>query len=102
MQNELQDLRDKPVEIATEYPADYETTKAELAELKEKFQQNMSDTEQKFIEFFALAQIFSTIEYENLESAVKNFGFKHKQELDHFIPQFTKLQMRLNNIFKTM
>lgn len=36
LQREVKELRERPVEVATEYPKDYEPMKEELAELKER------------------------------------------------------------------
>lgn len=74
-QKEIKELQEKPVDVAIEYPADYESNKKELAELKSRDK----DFQNVFELFKTLEQLQNTIKVidsanaKNLNAAIKYF-----------------------------
>lgn len=73
LQKEVQELRNRPIDVATEFPADYESTKKENAELKARAESLQRD----YAVRVSLQQIFdaipSVLNSDNLQNVISTF-----------------------------
>lgn len=98
LETELQELKNSPIDIATEYPADYETIKAELNAAKEKLKKlQATETEKKLQKFFDEMQILFGAD--NLQSAVENLA-KNDESFNAKIIQINSFYIAVNNMYE--
>ena len=95
LQREVKELRERPLEVATEFPHDYESTKHELAQLK-----NREDSFKKdYAINHALNQIFSLIptllNADNLQSVVMSSADNDFSSLQNQLVQLAALHSQL-------
>ena len=95
LQREVKELRERPLEVATEFPPDYESIKHELAQLK-----NREDSFKKdYAINHALNQIFSLIptllNADNLQSVVMSSADNDFSSLQNQLVQLAALHSQL-------
>lgn len=97
LQREVKELRDRPIDVATEFPPDYESTKYELAELKAR--------ELSFKHDYALAQtlhqlfslVHTLIHADNLKNVVNICADEGLENLEYQLSQLLSLHDTILN-----
>ena len=102
LQREVKELRERPVEVATEFPADYESTKQKLAQLESDADNFKRDTALKLSLQHFLKTIPELIAADNLQSVVYSCAKDNLQDFESQLKQLdlfcSLLQQHLNTL----
>ena len=101
LQREVKELRNRPIDVATEFPADYESTKQKLAQMEA----DADSFRQTFATKFSLQQFLKTvpdlINSDNLQSVVYSCAVDNLQLFEYQLSQLSTfislLQQHLNS-----
>lgn len=100
LKREVQELRERPLEVATEFPADYESTKQKLAQLETDADNFKRDTALKLYLQHFLKTIPELITADNLQSVVYSCANDNLQDFESQLQQLhlihSLLQQHLN------
>ena len=100
LKREVQELRERPLEVATEFPADYESTKQKLAQLETDADNFKRDTALKLSLQHFLKTIPELIAADNLQSVVNSCAKDNLQDFESQLKQLdlfcSLLQQHLN------
>lgn len=100
LQAELKDLQERPIEVMTEKPADYDSLKAENAELKNAQKTFMDDyrVEKEVLKMLSAVPVL--LNYTNLQRVVANLAAKNSQLIKERLQQLSVIQTELTNYFE--
>ena len=87
LKREVQELRERPVEVATEFPADYESAKQKLAQLETDADNFKRDTALKLSLQQFLKTIPELIAADNLQSVVNSCANDNLQDFESQLKQ---------------
>ena len=100
LQAKLKNLQERPIEVATEYPADYASVKAENAELKNAQKTFMDNyrVEKEVLKMLSAVPVL--LNYVNLQQVVANLAAKNPQVIKERIQQLSVIQTELTNYYE--
>lgn len=99
LQEELKELQDRPIDVAVEYPADYENIKSELAELKDRQVNYQAEYAVSRIINAILSDVPVLLNYSGLTEIVAGMAAKD-EKFEEKILQFAALHNELRSSFE--